>query len=89
MARGVVRRVRGGVRELLAREVFDLAAHDGDAALVRGVELEHPAGKKEGPEEGLGQGEDGGGFARARGAVEEHVWELSVGFSCELDRVGV
>lgn len=64
------------MRELGAREVLDLFAYDVDAAFVGGVEFED-AGAVEGwAEEGFGEGEDGGCFACAGGAVEEHVWEL-------------
>lgn len=59
-----------------ACEVFDLFADDVDAAFVGGVEFED-AGAVEGwAEEGFGEGEDGGCFACAGRAVEEHVREL-------------
>lgn len=36
---------RGRIGELLAGEVFDFLAHDADAALVRGVELQDAGGE--------------------------------------------
>lgn len=64
------------MRELGARKVFDLFAHNVDAAFIRGVEFED-AGAVEGwAEEGFGEGEDGGCFAGAGRAVEEHVRKL-------------
>lgn len=66
----------GRVRELHACEVFYFFAYDGYAALVRGVEFEDAGFDEFGAVELFGESEDGGGFACARGAVEEHVREL-------------
>ena len=66
----------GGCGELHACEVFNFFAHDADAAFVGGVEFEDPGFDQFGAVELLCEGEDGGGFAGAGGAVEEHMWEL-------------
>ena len=59
-----------------ARKVFDLFAHDADSALVGGVEFEDAGFDQFGAVELFGEGEDGGGFACAWWAVEEHVGEV-------------
>ena len=57
-----------------AGEVHDLLAHDADAAVVRGVELQDHAA--EGVAVHLaGHRQDRGGLPRAGGAIEEHVGE--------------
>ena len=61
------------------REVDDLLPHDADAAVVRGVELEDHRGHRGRAVQGAGDGEDGGGLSRARGAVEEEVREAVLG----------
>lgn len=76
----------GGGREDLPRagERLDLLAHDVDAAVVGGVELEHHLPHVLDAVDAPGQCEDGGGLAGAGGAVEEEVGE-AVGFHEAVD----
>lgn len=64
--------------ELLARKILDLCADYGDAALVRGVELEDARAVEVWTEELFREGEDRAGLAGARGAVEEEMWEVGL-----------
>ena len=64
-------------RHFLLRERFDAVADDIDAAFVGGVEFEDGVlvgGAEELPREAV----DGGGFANARGAGDDDVWEVAV-----------
>ena len=47
--------VRGRIGELLPCKVFDFLAHNGDTALVRGIEFEDTGVKELGTEEGFGE----------------------------------
>lgn len=68
----------GGIGDGDAGKVFDLFTHDGDSTFVGGVKFEDSGFHKLGAVELFGEGEDCGGFAGARRAVEEHVGELWV-----------
>ena len=73
----------------MAGEVFDFGADDADAAFVRGVEFEDAGAEEVRPEELFGEREDGAGFARARGAVEEEVRQVGVGEGALEEGCGV
>ena len=57
-------------------KVFDLFAHDRDAALVGRVQFEHARAVQLRAEQLFAQSEDRRGFAGAGRTVEEHVREL-------------
>jgi len=58
---------------------LNLAPHDADAAVVRGVELEHHRRHLAGAVDLAGDCEHGGGLACAGRAVEEQVGEAVLG----------
>ena len=72
-----MRALRGGRdRELHAGKVLDLLAYDGNSSLVRGVKFKNTSAVEVRSVEFFGEGKNGGCFACAGRAVEEHVWEL-------------
>jgi hypothetical protein len=79
------RLARGGREDLpRAGERLDLLAHDVDAAVVGGVELENHLAHVLDAVDAARESEHGGGLAGAGGAVEEEVGE-AVGFDEAVD----